>query len=84
MEQQKPIEGTWASILALGSLAVGIIISMIGAAVLNYARKEARYLHMAAGAILSSFPTSCRIWWLAILIAVIILAGLSVLSKLGF
>jgi hypothetical protein len=70
--------------LSLGNLFVGIIISMIGTVVLVYGRKEARYLHMAAGAILLIFPYFVGIWWLAILIAAIILASLSVLSKLGY
>jgi hypothetical protein len=70
--------------LSLGNLAVGIIISMIGAAVLMYARKEARYLHMAAGAILIVFPYFVSIWWVAILIAAVILSGLSLLSRLGY
>jgi hypothetical protein len=70
--------------LSLGSLAVGIVISMIGALVANYGRKEASYLHMAAGGILLIFPYFVPMWWLAIVVAAIVLAGLTLLSKLGY
>jgi hypothetical protein len=70
--------------LSMGSLAVGVIISVIGGLIANYGRKEASYLHIAAGAILLIFPYFVPLWWLAIIIAAIIIAGLSLLSKLGF
>ena len=70
--------------LSMGNLAVGIIISVIGGIIANYGRKEASYLHMAAGGILLVFPYFVPVWWLAIIIAAIIISGLSVLSKLGF
>jgi hypothetical protein len=70
--------------LSLGNLVVGIFISMIGAAVLMYGRKEVRVPHIAAGVILIVFPYFVGIWWLAILIAAIVLAALSVASRLGY
>ncbi len=70
--------------LSLGDLALGIVISMIGAALVMYGRKEIRVPHMIAGVILMVFPYFVGIWWLALLIAAVILAGLSVAAKLGF
>jgi hypothetical protein len=70
--------------LSMGNLVVGIFISMIGAALLLYGRKEVRVPHIVAGLILMVFPYFVGIWWLAILIAVIIIAGLSVVSRLGY
>jgi hypothetical protein len=68
----------------MSSLAVGIIISLIGAAVLLYGRKEVRVPHIVAGLILIVFPYFVSIWWLALLIAAVVLAGLAALSRLGW
>jgi hypothetical protein len=70
--------------LSMGSLAVGILISLVGAALLLYGRKEVRVPHMVAGVILIIFPYFVGVWWLAILIAVVILVGLTVVSRLGY
>ena len=70
--------------LSLGNLVVGGFISLVGLAVLMYGRKEVRVPHMAAGAILIVFPYFVGIWWLAILIAVVILTGLAIVSRLGW
>ena len=51
---------------------------------LLYGRKEVRVPHIAAGVILIIFPYFVSIWWLAILIAAIILASLSLASRLGY
>ena len=63
---------------------VGGFISLVGLAVLMYGRKEIRVPHMVAGVILIVFPYFVGIWWLAILIAVVILTGLAVMSRLGW
>ena len=63
---------------------VGGFISLVGLAVLMYGRKEVRVPHMVAGVILIVFPYFVGIWWLAILIAVVILTGLAVMSRLGW
>ncbi len=70
--------------LSVGSLATGILISLVGAALLLYGRKEVRVPHMVAGVILIIFPYFVGLWWLAILIAVVILVGLAVVSRLGY
>ena len=70
--------------LDLGDLIVGGFISLVGLAVLMYGRKEVRVPHIVAGLILIVFPYFVGIWWLAILIAVVILAGLAVVSRLGW
>jgi hypothetical protein len=69
---------------SLGNLAVGIFISLIGLSVLMYGRKEVRVPHIVAGLILIVYPYFISIWWLAILIAVVILAGLALVSRLGY
>ena len=70
--------------LSLGNLVVGGFISLVGLAVLMYGRKEVRVPHMVAGVILIVFPYFVGIWWLAILIAVVILTGLAIVSRLGW
>jgi hypothetical protein len=70
--------------LSLGDIAVGIVISMIGLPLLLYGKKEARTPHMVAGLILMVFPYFVGAWWLAIIIAVVILVGLKVMSRLGY
>ena len=70
--------------LNMGSILIGVFISMIGSAVVLYGRKEVRVPHIAAGVILIIFPYFVSIWWLAILIAAIILASLSLASRLGY
>lgn len=70
--------------LSLGTLVVGIFISLIGVAVLIYGRKEARVPHMIAGLLLIVFPYFVGQWWLAIVIAAVILAALAIISRLGY
>jgi hypothetical protein len=70
--------------LDLSTLVVGIFISLIGAALLLYGRKEVRVPHIVAGLILIVFPYFVGIWWLAIVIAVVILAALAIISRLGY
>jgi hypothetical protein len=67
-----------------GTLAVGIFISLIGAALLLYGRKEVRVPHIVAGLILIVFPYFVGFWWLAIVIALIVLGALAVVSRLGY
>jgi hypothetical protein len=70
--------------LDLSTLVVGIFISLIGAALLLYGRKQVRVPHIVAGLILIVFPYFVGIWWLAIVIAVVILAALAIISRLGY
>jgi hypothetical protein len=69
--------------LSLGNLVVGGFISLIGLALVMYGRKETRVPHVVAGVILIVFPYFVGIWWLAILIAAVIIAGLALASRLG-
>ena len=70
--------------LSLGNLVVGGFISLIGLALLMYGRKETRVPHVITGVILIVFPYFVGIWWLAILIAAVIAAGLALVSRLGW
>jgi len=70
--------------MSAGNLVVSIFIGLIGVALVMYGRKEIRVPHLAAGGILIVFPYFVGIWWLAILIAVVVLAGLSVVTRLGY
>ena len=70
--------------LSFGNIVVSVFIGLVGTALLLYGRKEVRVPHIAAGAILIVFPYFVGIWWLAVLIAAAILAGLSVVSRLGY
>lgn len=67
-----------------GNLAAGIFISLIGAALLMYGRKELRAPHIVAGLILIVFPYFVGFWWLAILIAAAVIAVLALVSRLGY
>ncbi len=67
-----------------GNLAVGIFISLIGAALVMYGRKELRVPHIVAGLILIVFPYFVGFWWLAVMIAVIVIAILALVSRLGY
>jgi hypothetical protein len=70
--------------LSLGNLVVGGFISLIGVALLVYGRKEVRVPHIVAGVILIVFPYFVGIWWLAMLIAAVVIAGLALVSRLGW
>jgi hypothetical protein len=70
--------------LSVGMLTVSIFVSLIGAALVMYGRRETRVPHMVAGMILIVFPYFVGIWWLAIAIAAVILVALAVVSKLGY
>ncbi len=70
--------------LSPGMLAVSIFISLIGIALFTYGRKEVRVPHMAAGLILLVFPYFAGRWWLAVIIAAVVLAVLAVVSRLGY
>ncbi|MBN1320639.1 MAG: hypothetical protein JXA87_07355 [Thermoleophilia bacterium] len=70
--------------LSLGNIIAGGFISLIGLALLMYGRKEVRVPHLAAGVVLIVYPYFIGIWWLQILIAVVILGGLSLFSRLGY
>ena len=70
--------------LSAGMLAASIFISLMGAALLMYGRRETRVPHMVAGAILIVFPYFAHWWWLAVIIAVVVLGVLALLSKLGY
>ena len=70
--------------LSLSTLVVGIFISLIGIALLIYGRKEVRVPHMVAGLILIVFPYFVGLWWLALVIAAVVLAALAVISRLGY
>ncbi len=70
--------------LSVGMLTASIFISLIGATLVIYGRKQTRTPHVVAGAILVIFPYFVHWWWLGVIIAAVVLTVLAVVSKLGY
>jgi hypothetical protein len=70
--------------LSLGNLVLGGFIGLIGVSILIYGRKEVRVPHIVTGLIMIVYPYFVGYWWLEILICVVLLAGLTVVSRLGY
>jgi hypothetical protein len=70
--------------LSLGTLVVAGFISLIGLAILMYGRKEMRVPHLVAGLILIVFPYFVGNIWIQIAIAAAVVAGLALVSRLGY
>jgi hypothetical protein len=66
------------------SLLLSIFISLIGAALLLYGRREARGPHIIVGLVLVVFPYFVGNLWLELVIAGALLGGLWVASRLGY
>jgi hypothetical protein len=70
--------------LSMSTLIVWGLISLIGVALLLYGKKQVRVPHMVGGAILIIFPYFVGLWWLALLIAAVVLIALAIISRLGY
>jgi hypothetical protein len=70
--------------LNLNTILVGSFISLIGLALLMYGRKEGRVPHMVVGLLLIIYPYFVGNPLIEVAVAVVLVAGLSLVSRLGF
>jgi hypothetical protein len=70
--------------LSLSSILVGVFISMIGLVLLGYGRREVRVPHMVVGLLLMVYPYFVGNLIIQIVIAVALVAGLALVSRLGY
>lgn len=66
------------------SIFVAIFLSLIGMALVLYGRKEGRWPHIIVGLVLLVYPYFVGNVVLQVAIAVVLLAGLSLVSHLGY
>jgi hypothetical protein len=66
------------------SIFVAIFLGLIGMALILYGRKEGRWPHIIVGLVLVVYPYFVGNVVIQILIAVVLLAGLSLVSRLGY
>jgi hypothetical protein len=66
------------------SIFVAIFLGLIGMALILYGRKEGRWPHIIVGLLLVVYPYFVGNVVVQILIAVVLLAGLSLVSRLGY
>jgi predicted cobalt transporter CbtA len=66
------------------SIFVAIFLGLIGMALILYGRKEGRWPHIIVGLVLVVYPYFVGNFVIQILIAVVLLAGLSLVSRLGY
>lgn len=67
----------------LNSILVGVFISLVGLALFMYGRKETRLPHMVVGLLLIVYPYFVGNIVIQIAVAVVLLAGLALASRLG-
>jgi hypothetical protein len=70
--------------LGANSLLLGAFISLIGMALLLYGRKAARGPHIVVGLLLIAYPYFVGNLVIEVLVACGLLAGLALLSHLGY
>jgi hypothetical protein len=70
--------------LNLNNILFGAFISLIGLALLGYGRKAGRVPHMAVGLILMVYPYFLGNLLVEIAVGVMLLAGLALVSRLGY
>lgn len=66
------------------AIFVAIFLSLIGMALVLYGRKEGRWPHIIVGLVLLVYPYFVGNVVLQVAIAVVLLAGLSLVSRLGY
>jgi len=66
------------------TIFVAIFLSLIGMALVLYGRKEARWPHIVVGLVLLVYPYFVGNVVLQVVIAALLLAGLSLVSRLGY
>jgi hypothetical protein len=70
--------------MGLDGILVGVFISLIGIALLMYGRKETRVPHMVVGLVLIAYPYFVGNVLIQIAVAVVLLAALALVSRLGW
>jgi len=66
------------------TIFVAIFLSLIGMALVLYGRKQGRWPHITVGLLLLVYPYFVPNAVLQVAIAVVLLAGLSLVSRLGY
>ncbi|MCJ7796252.1 MAG: hypothetical protein MUQ56_05725 [Thermoleophilia bacterium] len=66
------------------TIFVAIFLSLIGMALVLYGRKQGRWPHIIVGLLLLVYPYLVPSVVIQIVIAVVLLAGLSLVSRLGY
>jgi len=66
------------------AIFVAIFLSLIGMALVLYGRKEGRWPHIIVGLVLLVYPYFVGNVVLQVVIAVVLVAGLSLVSRLGY
>ncbi len=66
------------------SLFVAVLVSLIGMALITYGRKSGRGPHMVVGLILVIYPYFLGNVYAQVAVAVALLAGLALVSRLGY
>jgi len=70
--------------LSVNNILLGVFISMIGLALLMYGRKAIRTPHIVGGLTLVVYPYFVGSLALEAAIAVVVIAGVTLASRLGF
>lgn len=70
--------------LDLSTLLLGGFIGLIGLALVSYGRKELRIPHIVVGVILLVYPYFVGNLIASVVIAVALVAGLTLVSRLGY
>jgi hypothetical protein len=69
--------------LDVNNLLLGVFISLIGMALLMYGRKEVRVPHIVAGLVLIVYPYFVGSLLLELIVAVVVIGGLALASRVG-
>jgi hypothetical protein len=70
--------------LNLNTILLGSFISLVGLALLMYGRKAVRVPHIVVGLILIVYPYFVGSLPLELAVAVVLIAGLALVSRLGY
>jgi hypothetical protein len=70
--------------LSMSGIVLGILLSLVGIALLTYGRKEVRIPHMVVGGILLIYPYFIGNWIAVLAIAAFLVGGLAFVSHLGY
>lgn len=66
------------------AIFIALFLGLIGMALVLYGRKQGRWLHIIVGLILLVYPYFVGNVVLQVAIAVVLLVGLSLVSRLGY
>jgi predicted cobalt transporter CbtA len=70
--------------LSLNNIVLGGFIGLIGLALLMYGRKEVRIPHIVVGLVLIVYPYFVGSLPVEVAVAVVLVAGLAFVSRLGY